>query len=194
MDKRCVENRSKEEYVAFNLWREAIDDLFDREQDELIWEMQNSAKWAESKELLEELLEELKSDNSSYDDLEVYNLEVAILQKEVDDDKTEDLKIKEDTINIRKIQAKLKREYFNVLSKCSNSAKVIKVKIDNLLKELGIVIGVAHDGDLQGLGCTRLIQKADELYVCAMDIGLEEVQNGTVVADEVEVQEINKKN
>ena len=44
------------------------------------------------------------------------------------------------------------------------TSKIIQNQKDILLKDIGADRGAAHGGDLQGRGCTKLLQNADHFF------------------------------
>ena len=63
---------------------------------------------------------------------------------------------------------------------------------EDALKDLGIDRGAAHGGDLQGRGCTNLLQKADAFFDRCLAIDLDAINSGTAKATKEEAILVNR--
>jgi len=72
---------------------------------------------------------------------------------------------------------------------------MVQNKKEEALKEIGVDRGAAHGGDLQGRGCTNLIQHADHFFrLCLeIDMGAFNDPGVTVLASETEILVMNRK-
>ena len=73
-------------------------------------------------------------------------------------------KMADELKTIRSETRSLKKAYDNVHAKRTWALPLIQNKKEILLKNIGADRGAAHGGDLQGRGCTNLLQNADYFF------------------------------
>jgi hypothetical protein len=81
---------------------------------------------------------------------------------------------------------------YNLVSKQRTyQSRLIHNEKDNLLKKFGIDRGASHGGDLQGRGCTNLLQEADDFFDQCLVIDLRAIHEGTALATQEEATLVN---
>ena len=188
-----VENIPPPERIAFNMYRESLAILDDRLEDVIICDLQYPK--ADLDALIENLndrMKQLRRSNLTEDAKSQLQEEKATLKQEIDEHKAHEKGVRLAVKTARKRKTELKKVYEEEKKKRTYHSRMIQNKKENVLKELGIDRGAAHGGDLQGRGCTNLLQRADKFFDKCLEIDLEAVQSGFAKATAAEVRLVNR--
>ena len=188
-----IENLPQPERIAYHLYQVAIIEVADRIEDVTLFELRNP------KEVLENLKEskfqkknELKNHGLTNEERDTINQDLACIEHEIEEIQTKSKAVKRNLKEARDRRTRTKKDYESEKKKRTYHSRLIQSQKENALKELGIDRGASHGGDLQGRGCTNLLQRAEDFFEKCRQIDLAAVEEGTVLASREEVEQVNR--
>ena len=191
--KQRVDNIPAGEITAYNLLQESYTNLADREEDVRLFEGQHRDGMTAVKERIDEINLARDIGNYNEDDEQEFQLDKSIMEEELKEYKDLETQIKKDTAKARAKRTLLNKAYSKEKKKRDYRSNLVQNQKESLLREIGVDRGAAHGGDLQGRGCTNLLQNADTFFDKCLQIDLIAVREGTALASEEEVRIMNDK-
>ena len=181
-----IENVPTNEVATWNLVKLATQAADGYCSDLIVFNHVNNEVFKELKEKLKSTKRESKNPQLGEDKSEQMSqniIEIESSLKELNEAKNKiESKLKEKRGEVRA----LKRLYKEEVEKRTWKSRLVQNQKEILLREIGVDRGASHGGDLQGRGCTKLLQNANTFFEGCIKIDLEAVHNGTSVATEHE--------
>lgn len=179
-----MENIPIAERIATNLFINADAELTDRKEDKTLWDLRHKQDLDDAKERLSELTSQLRQRNIPNDEKTRLLTDKAVTNEEIAGLNASFKRIVDDLKKARSSRKTLKAAYESEKKKRTYHSKLIHNKKEEAMREIGVDRGAAHGGDLQGRGCTNLLQKADQFFEKCLAIDLEafDADNNSVLA------------
>jgi hypothetical protein len=188
-----VENIPEQERVAYNLYRDSDDKLLDMNETKLLFYLMNGEEMLEKKELLKRVTRQLTNRQLSMEDRNSLQRDKEQYKQEYGDLAKKDKEIATSLKTLRAERKTFKSAYETEKKKRTYHCNMIQNQKELLMKEIGVDRGAAHGGDLQGRGCTALVQNATMFFSECEKIDLQASKDGTSAATEDEIKFVNKK-
>ena len=188
-----VENIPISERIAHNLLIEADENICDRKEDQILWNLQHVDDYAAAKERLSEVQTDLGVRNLPIDQKQSLEFDKAVIKSEIEGYVISKKEMEAALKKARSDRKSFKAAYESEKKKRTYSSKLIHNKKEEALRSIGVDRGAAHGGDLQGRGCTNLLQRADEFFDQCLEIDLDACENGSTLASREEIIIVNKK-
>jgi hypothetical protein len=190
-----MENIPIAERIATNLFINADAELTDRKEDKTLWDLRHKQDLDDAKERLSELTSQLRQRNIPNDEKTRLLTDKAVTNEEIAGLNASFKRIVDDLKKARSSRKTLKAAYESEKKKRTYHSKLIHNKKEEAMREIGVDRGAAHGGDLQGRGCTNLLQKADQFFEKCLAIDLEafDADNNSVLASRDEIVIVNQR-